>query len=251
MNDGHKHTHYLSQVQAQQLADVFALSEILNRPLNRMLTVHWEQGGVRNKAHKQQKALLKLAGDFLRVRAAARTGQAEPPYYAWVFENPVNADCDRAGLHSHIAMHVSDADWPDFWPRVQPWVGSILGGRPPPGMVDCKTCLDWGNDNFLWNGLAGTFRYFVKGVEPRYANLWKPWKVEAQGEIIGKRCGYSESLRLANLTWTKLVFPQWSNISISGPELRSLHLVRYAIPRCLPGQPDHCVTLKQPSRGGA
>jgi hypothetical protein len=235
MNDGHRHSFFLSQLNAKLLTEAFSVSYCLNRPLNRHVTVHWEQAGVRYKALRQQNEFIKLIGDCLRLRAAVRTGVPLPPYYASVFENPVKDDDDPRGLHSHIAIHVADEDWPDFCDFAPRQLKAVLRHTPARGVLHCELFFEWGQDDFYWCGVAGLLRYFLKGIHPSQAETWDVKEPKPQGEIIGKRVCRSESLNPTKIVWTTHACTGWPGISIAGPELRNLHLLRYAIPHALPG----------------
>ena len=69
-------------------------------------------------------------------------------------------------------------------------------------------------DDYLCKGLRGLLRYILKGIEEKRFGI----DPQPQGEIIGKRCGYSEVLSPSKWVWPERSVPKHPKIRLSGPE---------------------------------
>jgi hypothetical protein len=97
--------------------------------------------------------------------------------YAWVIE--------AAGGHTaaHWALHLPDNRLDDFLTRLPDWLASVTGGNFDGQAIHHGSAYNP-------NGLR---LYMLKGVDPTYAAFCKI-EHRPQGEVVGKRSGFSRSL---------------------------------------------------------
>lgn len=153
-------------------------------PLNRHLTVHWEQGGVPDcEGASATGAFLKSLGDSIR--------KAGGDFAAiWARENG-----DGKGSHSHILAHVPAGHLGMVKRLQRRWVSKATGqpyraralrGRAIAGARE-------GVDRYHAN-LEVVVRYVLKGANVEAARCHMLTKLEPGGTVIGKRCGTTQNI---------------------------------------------------------
>lgn len=105
----------------------------------------------------------------------------------------------REGNHVHWNVHIPDELYAEFHDLVPRWVTSLESGavrkaaknhhQSPEGCVKTEKTK---------SSLA-IRRYFLKGIDPKYAGRFGIRHPEGQGTVIGKRSGVSRSLCRAAL----------------------------------------------------
>jgi hypothetical protein len=100
------------------------------------------------------------------------------PTYAWVIEN--------GGGHTgaHWLVHVPERLQAEFRKKLPKWLETCAGPVNSPQALDIQKA-----DTPHKAGL-----YMAKGINPRYAKLYRVRFPEAQGLVHGKRCGISANL---------------------------------------------------------
>lgn len=176
----------LSLAQAANLIAAAQFAAAIGLPLNRHLTVHWEQVGIPDeRAAWATGRLMKLAGDWLAKRG-------ERFAWEWSRENG-----DGKGSHAHILLHLP--------PGMQlgnvhrRWLRSITGRSYSASTV--KTARIGGtagaahsaSDSYRAN-LAAVVGYILKGTNPTAARELGLDRIERGGRIIGKRAATSQNI---------------------------------------------------------
>lgn len=194
MNTGRKASLFIPDITAQRLLDAAAYSYCIRTPLNCWFTVHYRAAGVHERVHEFREALLSYISDWLRYH----TGRSAAD--VWVLENPPFSDeggRSSGGLNLHVVVHVPRHMHAAFKKKLKDWVkqaGGRCRGRALRFAELDHVAADIGF--FLEQGLLGVLRYCLKGSSPRFrlqANIPAHHPAN-QGTVVGKRCGYSESL---------------------------------------------------------
>ena len=176
----------LSEVQNIMAAAVFTAEE--HRALNRHTTIHFEAAGISDPVNALR-TYMKLARDWLRTRGA-------PFAYVWVRESG-----ELKGEHAHILMHVPADLVLQFARRERGWRKRI-GARPRLGAFHSTPVgrsyrhadvgIQFGER--YEDELSGAVAYLVKGADRLTVKELGLTKVEAGGELWGKRSCTSENI---------------------------------------------------------
>jgi hypothetical protein len=145
-------------------------------PLNRFITLHLSEIGY--DGHGARLALANV------LRALAEHMRRAGHRFAHVWSRERG---DAKGDHAHILAHVPRAAAKGFNACLRRAVNRLAGGRAPRGTlltraigasVDC-----YASNPALWRvNLEAALAYAMKGMDG------------SQGEIIGKRCGWSQNI---------------------------------------------------------
>jgi hypothetical protein len=195
----------LSLNQATQIIEAAQFAAAIGLPFNRHVTIHWEQAGVPDsEAAKATARFLKLAGDWI----AKRGGRIA---WAWVRENG-----DGKGSHVHILLHLQANKITakngrllatDNTARKQRarlgniprrWLRSITGKPYRAGTI--RTQRIGGTAGAAQSApaayqenLKAVVGYILKGACPAAARALGLVRLEAGGNIIGKRAATSQN----------------------------------------------------------
>jgi hypothetical protein len=99
------------------------------------------------------------------------------PTYVWTMEAAGNQTA------AHWLVHIPAPMTKAFHAKLDEWLASIAGGEVDTGAANLKP---------IYN-LTGIRRYILKGVDPAWAKHLGVQHVP-QGEVIGKRSGFSRNL---------------------------------------------------------
>ena len=149
-------SHHIRRQQATNIKPAIRLAEKRETPLNHFVTINFTHLECDESAKEKR-------------RAAA---------FVWVIEN------GGGHLAAHWLVHVPDSRRADFEARLLGWVSKETGVADIEG-----TALDV---KFARTPL-GAGKYMMKGIDPAFAAFYGITHVP-QGQVHGKRCGFSQSL---------------------------------------------------------
>lgn len=176
----------LSLAQGRKLRAAAERALAIGLPLNRHVTIHWEQAGVSDeRAAWATGRFLKLAGDWLR-----RNGHR----FAWMW---VRENGERKGSHVHILLHVPAGV---TLGRMQTrWLRTVSGRRYSPTTI--KTTRIGGTAGAAHSSpatyqsnLNAVVDYLLKGAAPAAAAALRVHRLAAGGRVLGKRAATSQNL---------------------------------------------------------
>lgn len=159
----------------------------IGKPLNRMLTVHFDAAGIADPV-KATGQLLKLMGDWLRCNNTAITA-------VWVREAG-----STKGEHVHILLSVPPPIVRSFTRMQRGWFNKIgaawkqgvymsrpIGGSHNVAFSEASTSL-------YQQALTGALHYLLKGADERARSAYCISKRGDGGELWGKRCSSTENI---------------------------------------------------------
>lgn len=179
----------LRQVQSTIEAAQFAAASGI--PLNRHITVHWQDAGVPdNQAAAATGAFIKLASQFLQKRG-------EPFAYVWNRENDDGDGCK--GSHVHILAHVGPDAAPAFVAMQRGWLRRVTGNPYRKGVIQTARIGGWLRaaetaPEVYRENLGAILAYVVKGASSEAARALGLLRHGEGGRVIGKRSSRSQSL---------------------------------------------------------
>ena len=159
----------------------------IGKPLNRMLTVHFDAAGISDPV-KATGQLLKLMGDWLRCYNTGITA-------VWVREAG-----STKGEHVHILLSVPPPIVRSFT-RMQrgwfnkigaAWTGGVYKSRPIGGSH--KVAFSEASTSLYQQALTGALHYLLKGADERARSTHCISKRGDGGELWGKRCSTTENI---------------------------------------------------------
>jgi hypothetical protein len=159
----------------------------IGKPLNRMLTVHFDAAGISDPV-KATGQLLKLMGDWLRCNNTGITA-------VWVREAGA-----AKGEHVHILLSVPPNKITSFNRMQRGWFKKI-GAAWKRGVY--KSCPIGGSHKLAFNplcsrlykqALSGALHYLMKGADAQARTVHGISKRGDGGELWGKRCGTTENI---------------------------------------------------------
>lgn len=162
-------------------------AKAIGRPLNRMLTIHFDAASISDPV-KATGQLLKLMGDWLRCYNSGITAlwvrEAGPP----------------KGEHVHILIGVPPNKIRAFNRRQRGWLKRIgaawkrgvllsrpIGGSHKAAFSEACSCL-------YEQALSGALGYLLKGADSEARSVYGIRKCLDGGELWGKRCGTTENI---------------------------------------------------------
>lgn len=164
----------------------------IGKPLTRHLTVRLERQGVADAdAVKAIGRLITLLRDHVR-----KTTDGEIAYI-WSREHGA-----IIGGHVHILLHLP-AGYIWQGKRVQRWIERISGYRYAKGAIKTTRIgrtakAHEQNPGLYLANLATVVGYLIKGTCPNAGAALELERIKAQGRVMGKRCGMSQSIRTLN-----------------------------------------------------
>lgn len=159
----------------------------IGKPLNRMLTVHFDAAGISDPVRATGQ-LLKLMGDWLRCNNSAITA-------VWVREAG-----SAKGEHVHILLSIPPNKILAF-NRLQrgwfkrigaAWRKDVFKSRPIGGSHSLAFCEL--STHLYKQALTGALDYLLKGADAQARAAHNISKQGDGGELWGKRCGTTENI---------------------------------------------------------
>jgi hypothetical protein len=159
----------------------------IGKPLNRMLTVHFDAAGISDPV-KATGQLLKLMGDWLRCYNSAITA-------VWVREAGASK-----GEHVHILLSVPPPILRSFtrmqrgWFRKigAAWKRGVYKSRPIGGSH--RAAFNEASTDLYKQALTGALHYLLKGADAKARATHRISKRGDGGQLWGKRCGTTENI---------------------------------------------------------
>ena len=159
----------------------------IGRPLNRMLTVHFDAAGIADPV-KAIGQLLKLMGDWLRCNNTVVTA-------VWVREAG-----STKGEHVHILLSVPPPILRSFTRMQRGWFKKIGAAwkrgvylSRPIGSSHKLAFSEAGSDLYK-QALTGALHYLLKGADAQARAIHGISKCGDGGELWGKRCSTTENI---------------------------------------------------------
>jgi len=151
-------------------------SEEWGVPFNLHVSIHLAQCGFTNAdaSHMFQKLITQRFSPWLRREGS--NDNALPPTYVWTLEAPYGH------VGAHWLIHIPASMQEKFKKRLPEWIAS-LGGVPGHKSIHVSPV----------SKLVGITRYLLKGISRPWASHLAINAVD-QGEVIGKRSGFSKNL---------------------------------------------------------
>lgn len=152
-------------------------AERANLAFNWMVTINFGLGGIPPSSASRvlQKLLAQRFAPWLR-RTAANDNNLKPTY-VWSLEAP------HGTVSAHILLHLPPELARAFRARLNVWLESLAGASVPARALDMRPVYN----------RVGVTRYILKGIRPAWAAHLAIKPID-QGEIIGKRSGFSRNL---------------------------------------------------------
>ena len=184
----------LNEDQCRLVLRASVRAQAAGKPFNRFITVLWQRGGIdEREATLATQRLLKLAGDWLRVRNEI---------FCWTYVHewgPVN------GAHVHILMHVPPRLDSEFSRMPRQWVKRISPLGYVTGAVDSKKLRgantpDGVSMELYRHALLSRLHYVLKAAPPALeAELGLTGYSHARwgqsSKVYGKRAGCWQARR--------------------------------------------------------
>ncbi len=172
-----RRSRYINRHPAVNLHHARRYSEREGIPFNWAITINFGLAGVPPEAasHLLQRLLAQRFAPWLR-RSSANDNHLRPTY-AWSLEAPYGV------VSAHLMIHLPPKLVSAFRTRLIPWLGALSGSAVPSRAIDMRP---------VYNRIGFT-RYILKGIAPAWAAHLAVDPVP-QGEIIGKRTGFSRNL---------------------------------------------------------
>ena len=181
----------LTLTQVQNTIEAVRFAVAAGVPLNRHITVHWQEAGVPdNRAAAATGAFLKLASQFLQKRG-------ERFAYVWVRENDDGDGCK--GSHVHILAHVRPGSAAAFVGRQRGWLRRVTGNAYRKDVIETARiggtlrAAETAPELYLEN-LGAVLAYVVKGASKEAATAAGLVRHGEGGCVIGKRASRSQNL---------------------------------------------------------
>lgn len=177
-----RRSHAINRYPAVNIHHARRCSELWGTPLNLHVSIHLSQCGFHadDASEKFQKLISERFSPWLRRLSANDNGTG--PTYIWTLEAP------NEGVGVHWLLHLPTALHQQFKRKLPRWIES-LGGSPQPRSIKVG-----GIDR-----LIGLTRYVLKGISSVWGAHLGVIPVY-QGEIVGKRTGFSRNLGPAERT---------------------------------------------------
>jgi hypothetical protein len=188
-NSAGRTSNALTGAQVHNLKASTAYAGAIGLPFNRMITIHWQMGGV------PLADMAKATGHFLKLlgKALARHGCASA--YVWAHENG-----EGKGGHVHILAHVPAEMVQRITKLQRRWLHTItcrtyqartIKSVPIGGRLG----MEQRNPDHHAVNLASALAYICKGAPQQVLNAHGIDRAhEPGGHIIGKRFGTSENI---------------------------------------------------------
>lgn len=178
----------LNDNQVENLIVAARHATAISLPLTRMITIHWEAAGV---------ALDHMAtatGKYLDLLTKALRRWGSATAWLWVHE----AGAGKGG-HCHMLIHVPESlvakvsRFQKKWLRRitnRPYRKGVIKSKPIGGLLGLETR----NPDLHAANLETVVEYLLKGADDDAIAKFGLRRIEAGGQIVGKRCGTSQNI---------------------------------------------------------
>lgn len=177
-NDGaSRRSRYINRYPAVNNHHARRYAARLGLPLNWMVTINFGLSGLAPSAasYTLQKLLAQRLAPWLR--RSAINDNALKPTYVWSLEAP------HGSVSGHLLIHLPHSLSHGFARRLMSWMEGLAGSAISSRAIDVRPITK----------VVGATRYMLKGINPSWAPHLDVIPI-AQGEIVGKRSGFSRSL---------------------------------------------------------
>lgn len=174
-----RRTRHIGRKPASNLWHAFNVARQIGRPFTHFVTVNFHHTNCIPEVVSSQfrRALDAFFGPWWRrPPKQQQSGKPGPYAFAWVVENTSGHPA------VHWAVHLPRQRLADFMTRLPRWIATVADGITSPEAIDVRPIRN-----------PGVRRYMLKGADPAYAAFCKIDPVP-QGEVIGKRSGFSRSV---------------------------------------------------------
>lgn len=182
-------TRFITYEKARNLLDASFFAAQIGLPLNRFVTIHWEQAGILVDFQKVTGRFLKLAGDWLRLQGSE---------FAWVW---VREGGPKDGEHVHILMHVPPHLARAFSYRQRRWLKAcganfgkgVIKSRPV-GRSNRHAFVGVQGGECYMGHLGRALDYILKGAASQTRHDLGITRAKSGGVLFGKRCSTSQNI---------------------------------------------------------
>lgn len=167
----------------KQVETLFKASERafkLGCPLNRFITIHYDDMADRKRPQKFILNYLEHTRKWLQRRGL-------PVSYLYIIENG-----KRKGIHVHLLIHIPKGHQVAYKKAMRNWLPFEL--KRPRVVFKAIQYPDFGNLSPL-HSVYGTLNYMCKGIDPK--TPLNGIRAIYQGEVMGRRWGVSKLLKPA------------------------------------------------------
>lgn len=198
-NDKARQSQYLSIDNVQSLMDAWRFSEYMGLYFNRFITIHLGKLGVNDAvAMTAITAFLTLVRDHISKRDNKLHGQQFAAIWVREFGNYTDEYGECRGSHIHILAHIPNDCLGKVINRQSVWLRKATGLPSKTGALQGRKIVGYSpnkpaNAHYSINA-ANVAAYLVKGADNAAIAKFNLPKVKYGGNIIGKRCGFTQNL---------------------------------------------------------
>jgi len=171
-------TNHLTQKQVKTLFKASERAYELGCPLNRFITIHYDDYADRKRPQKFVTDYLEHTRKWLQRRAI-------PVAYLYTLENG-----KYKGIHVHLLIHIPNHHYRVYKGDMARWLPFEV---KKPRIVFKRIQYPTFGELSSLHGVYGTLRYMSKGIAPKTS--LNDIKAINQGEIMGRRWGIAKALR--------------------------------------------------------
>jgi hypothetical protein len=172
-----RRSHSINRRPAVNIHHATRYADTIGLPLNRFVTINLTLAACTEE--RAVRTFRKLLNERFCpwLRRTHNNDNEAVPTHVWTVE--------AAGgqIAAHWLVHVPKRLRASFPKMVAAWLGSVSGSKPPPEAVEVKPI----------HNLIGVKRYILKGTDAPWARHLGVMPID-QGEVIGKRSGFSRNL---------------------------------------------------------
>lgn len=169
---------YLTAEQVNRLFKAGENAFKLGCPLNRFITIHYDDYADRKRPQKFIVKLLEHTRKWLKQRGLSVA-------YVYTIEN-----AKYKGIHVHLLIHIPAGYQVEYKKALRRWLP--FGAKTPRVKFMTIQYPNFGDLSPL-HGIYGTLRYICKAIDPK--TPIRGLELSYQGQIMGRRWGISEFIR--------------------------------------------------------
>lgn len=169
---------HINRKPATNIYHAVRLAEVIGTPLTHLITINFSKttclANVASTAW--QRLLARHFTPWIRRPPKGHTATTSEPAYVWVLEN-------SGDLGLHWLVHVPHQRLADLEAKLPGWLSTVGATLTEPAAIDVRAATN----------PRGAAYYLLKGTNPVYAAGLGVQAI-SQGEVVGKRSGFSRSL---------------------------------------------------------